>query len=143
MRIEKHAAAVIVDKSLGRRALGQDHVMRLELDVEIFDALDLIGLQDRDAIDQILGFDQHTIEIHGVMRRDEEIASRHVVAERSRLEANRQETSVGRSGGSGFLIGAVAATDAAPFGSGGIDAIAPGSANGELIAIRRLRARLQ
>ena len=59
MRVVKHAAAVVVDESLRQRAFGDDHVVGVELDVEILDLIDALGLHDRDAVDEILGLDQH------------------------------------------------------------------------------------
>ena len=59
MRVVEHAAAVVVDEGLRQRALGDDHVVAVELDVKIFDLLDLLGLHDRDAVDEIPGLDQH------------------------------------------------------------------------------------
>jgi len=46
----EHAAAVVVDEAFRQRAVGDDHVMRLELDVEILDFLHLPGLNDRDPL---------------------------------------------------------------------------------------------
>ena len=62
MRVVEHAAAVVVDEAFRQRALGDDHVMGVELDVEIFDLLNPLGLHDRDAIDEILGLDQDAVD---------------------------------------------------------------------------------
>ena len=48
-------------KRLRQRAFGDDHVVRVELDVEILDLVDMLGLHDRRAVDEILGLDQHAI----------------------------------------------------------------------------------
>ena len=50
-------------KRFRQRALGEDQSWRVELDVEILDLLDALGLHDRDAIDEVLGLDQHAVEI--------------------------------------------------------------------------------
>ncbi len=83
MRVVEHGAAVVVDEAFRKRPLGDDHVVRLELDMDIFDRFDPLGLDDGDAVDQILGLDQHAVEIHGVIGRDPQIARRHVLAERA------------------------------------------------------------
>ena len=62
MRVVEHAAAVVVDEALRQRALGDDHVVAVELDVEILDLLDALGLHDRHAVDQVLGLDQHAVD---------------------------------------------------------------------------------
>ena len=90
MRVLKHAAAVIVHKALGQRAFREDDAMRLELDVEVIDALDALGLDDRDAIDEIDGLDQHAFKEHRVVWRDPQIAARLMHIERARLDADRQ-----------------------------------------------------
>ena len=59
MRVVEHGAAVVVDEGFRQRPLGDDHVVGVELDMDIFDALDPLGLHDGDAVDQILGLDQH------------------------------------------------------------------------------------
>ena len=83
MRVVEHGAAVVVEKGFRQGALGDDHVMRVEFDVKIFDHVDAFGLQNRMAVDQVLGLDQHAamigrgpvwprkgtlLEIHRVMR---------------------------------------------------------------------------
>ena len=40
---------------------------------------------------EILGFDQHAVEIHRMMRRNPQIALRHVLIERAGLDADRQD----------------------------------------------------
>ena len=47
MRVLEDAAAVIVHEALGQGAFGNDDVVRVELDMEVIDALDLLGLDDR------------------------------------------------------------------------------------------------
>ena len=64
-RIVEHAAAVVVDEGLRQRAFGEDHIVGVELDVEIFEALDTLGLYDLTPVDQILGLDQDAIEAAG------------------------------------------------------------------------------
>ena len=91
MRIVEHAAAVIVDKGFRESALGDDDIVALKLDVEIFHLVHVIGLYDRHAVDEVLGLDQHTLDIHGVVRRYSQIAPRYIWLERSGLDADRQD----------------------------------------------------
>jgi len=64
--------------------------MALELDVEILDLIHFLGLGHREAIDQILRFDQQAPQIHRMMRRDPEIAPRQIIGECAGLDADRQ-----------------------------------------------------
>ena len=68
MRVVEHSAAVVVDEGFRRRALRDDHVVAIELDVEIFDLLDALGLHDGDAVDEVFGLDQHAVQIHCMVR---------------------------------------------------------------------------
>jgi hypothetical protein len=79
MRVVKHAAVVVVDVALRRRALGDDHIVAVELDMEILDLVDPLRLKDRYQIDQIAHLDQYPFEIHCVMRRNPQLAPRHTV----------------------------------------------------------------
>ena len=67
MRVVEHAAAVVVEECLRQRAFGDDHVVAVELDVEIFDLVDAFRLHDRDAVDEVLGLDQHAAAISKYM----------------------------------------------------------------------------
>jgi hypothetical protein len=91
VRVVEHAAAVVVDESLRQCALGDDHVVRVEFDVEVCEALNALGLHDGDAVDEILGLDQHAGEIHRVIGRYPKVALRQVLAERAGLDADRQD----------------------------------------------------
>ena len=46
---------------------------------------------DGGAVDQIMRGDQHAIEHHHMLRRHEKIADRHILAERTGTEADRQK----------------------------------------------------
>jgi hypothetical protein len=49
------AAVVAIDVALGRGALGEDDVVRLQFDVEVFEPVDRGLLGDRRAVDELLG----------------------------------------------------------------------------------------
>src|SRR5439155_18149511 len=82
----EHAAIVAIDIGLGRRPFGEDDVMRVELDMKVFEPIDLLRLLDRHPIDEMLGRYQYVIEIERVRRRDEEIARRYALRERPRRD---------------------------------------------------------
>ena len=63
IRVVEQAAAVVVDEAFRQRTLGDDHVVVVELDMDVFDYLDTVRLHDRGAVDQVPGFDQHSIEM--------------------------------------------------------------------------------
>ncbi len=86
----KHSAAVVVEKSLGESAFGEDDIVRLKLDVKIFHLAGSIGLHDRDPVDEVFRFDQDAGEEHCVMRRDPEVATGHIVFKRTGFDADRQ-----------------------------------------------------
>ena len=77
--VVEYAAAIVVDKALRQRPLGDDHIVSVELDVEIVHLVGALSLYDRGAINEVLGFDQHAVDVHGVVRRNPEVASRHMV----------------------------------------------------------------
>src|SRR5436305_9819564 len=64
--------------------------MAVELDVEIFDDVSIVGLDDVDAVHQIPRLDQDAVEIHRVVRRKPEVASRDIFVETARLETDRK-----------------------------------------------------
>jgi antitoxin component HigA of HigAB toxin-antitoxin module len=75
VRIVEHAATVVVDEAFRESALGDDHVVGFELDVHVLDLVGALRLHDRDAIEKVLGLDQHATafrvsQIHRVVRRD-------------------------------------------------------------------------
>ena len=93
--VVEYAAAVVVDEGFRQRTFGDDHIVSFKLDVNVLDLADALGLHDRRAVDQILCFDQHTVvivvrKIHCVVGRDPKIAPRHVVIERTGLDADRK-----------------------------------------------------
>ena len=59
MSVVKYAAAVVVDEGFRQRPFSDDDVVRLKLDVEILNLVDMLCLKDGGAVYQILGFDQH------------------------------------------------------------------------------------
>ena len=87
----EHGAAVVVEEGFRRCALGDDHVVGFEFDVEIFDLLDAVGLHDGHTVDEVLRLDQHAVEIHGVLRRYPQVAARRVLVKRAGLDADRQD----------------------------------------------------
>ena len=95
MRIVEYAAAAVVDEALRQRALGDDTSWVSSSMWKYSTFSTRLGLHDRHAVDQVLGLDQHAaemlvIEVHGVMRRNPQVAPRHVVVERAGLDADRQ-----------------------------------------------------
>ena len=70
-------AAVAIDKGLGRRALGQDHIVPLELDVEIFEPVDALDLANRHAIDEQPGRHERAVDIERVLGRQKKVPRRH------------------------------------------------------------------
>ena len=64
--------------------------------MEVIDALDPLGLNDRHAIDEIDSLDQHPIQEHGVMRRYPQVAARAIHIERACLDADRQHVRAAR-----------------------------------------------
>ena len=91
MSVVEYAAAIVVDKALRQRPLGDDHIVSVELDVEIVHLVGALSLHDRGAINEVLGFDQHAVDVHGVVRRNPEVASRHMVVQGAGLDADRQD----------------------------------------------------
>ena len=61
--IGEHQPVVAIDKRLGRRAVGEDHIVLVEFEVEVFDPIDAVLLHDRRAVDQMLGLHQYAIDI--------------------------------------------------------------------------------
>ena len=104
-RVVEHAAAVVVDEALGRRALGDEHVVAVEFDVPVLDALDAGCLDDADAVDEELGRDQGAVHEHGVLGRHPEVARGHAVFERAGHKADRQHDriAVGEAPGIGAM----------------------------------------
>ncbi len=92
-RIVKQTAIVIVDIAFRERPLGNDHVVIVKLQMEIFDLFDRLGLHHRYFINEILGLDQHAVQEHGVVRRNPKIASRGLISDRAGLDADRQNVS--------------------------------------------------
>ena len=93
--IVEHEPAVVIDKGFRQGTLGEDR-MCVQLDMEILDVFDALGLYDGDAVNEVLGLDQHALEmlvfeIHSMLRRDPEIALRHVLIKRAGIDADRQE----------------------------------------------------
>lgn len=102
MRVVKHAAVVVVDVALRRRALGDDHIVAVELDMEILDLVDPLRLKDRYQIDQIAHLDQYPFEIHCVMRRNPQLAPRHTVGQCTCPDADRQDVGLPQREASGI-----------------------------------------
>ena len=90
----KHVAAVVVDKALGRRTVGENHLVPGELDVEIFDLFDFLGLDDARAVDQEPRRNQRAVDVERVLGRDPQIARRHPVGDRPGGDPDRQNLAV-------------------------------------------------
>ena len=67
MRVVEHRAAVVVDEALGRSALGQDHVVAVQLDMHVVDPWQPAFLHDRGVVDEAARRHQNAIEPHGVL----------------------------------------------------------------------------
>jgi len=90
----------IVDEGFRRRVLGQDQRMIVQFDMVIGEDRRNPGLaDDRDAIDQRPGVDQGVFDQYGVIGRNQKIAGRGRIAQRARLDADRQHAErVGETG---------------------------------------------
>jgi hypothetical protein len=62
MGIVKAPPVVAFDIAFRRRAFGQDHLMRLEFEVEILDPVDRFGLHDAEPVDEVFGRDHNLVE---------------------------------------------------------------------------------
>ena len=89
-RVGEEAVVAGVEIALRRQALGEQDGMRVQLDVEILDRRPALLLADRRAVDQLAGADQLAVDEDRVIRRDQQIAVRHVVGERAALDADRR-----------------------------------------------------
>lgn len=58
MRVAEHGAAAVIDKGFRRSTFGEDRVVGFKLYVKILDATLAFGLDERNAIHQILRLDQ-------------------------------------------------------------------------------------
>ncbi len=84
---EGHAVAVI-EIGLAGQPLGEEHVVRIELDVEIADLLHLV-LHHGGAVDELADRHQYAIDVNGMARRETYFVLGHVLAESMALHANR------------------------------------------------------
>src|SRR4051795_9984772 len=91
MRVVEHGSAVVVDEAFGRRALSDDHIMCIELDMKILNLIDGRSLYDGNLIHQIDRLDQDALQVHGMVRRYPQIAPRHALIDRAGLDADRQD----------------------------------------------------
>ncbi len=103
-RVVEHPAVVAINIGLGRGALGVDHVVRRQLDVEIADRIDIACHHDGYAVHQLTGRHQNAIEVKRVLGRDMKIALRHTVGQRAGADQHWREVQVG--GGEGARIAA-------------------------------------
>src|ERR1700733_4408034 len=58
--------------------------------MEVLDLVDALRLDDGDAVEEVFALDQYAFEIHGVVRRDPQIALWHIVGQGAGLDANWQ-----------------------------------------------------
>jgi GrpB-like predicted nucleotidyltransferase (UPF0157 family) len=65
--------------------------VRFQIDMEVVDLLESFRLRDRNAIDEVLGFDQHAIDEHRMVRRNPEIARGYIDLKCARLDADRKD----------------------------------------------------
>ena len=91
MHVVEHRPAVVVHERFRRGAFRPNHLVPLEFDVDVLHALDRAGLGDGHAVDQFGGRHQHPVQVHGVQRRDMQIAPRQPCAEGARADADRQD----------------------------------------------------
>jgi hypothetical protein len=80
-------AIAVVQIAFARQPFGQDHVMALQLDMVIANLFHLV-LNDRRAVDQEAGRDQHALDEDRMARRHAQIARRHSLAERTGTNAD-------------------------------------------------------
>ena len=85
----------MVNEGLRQRALGDDDVMALKLDVEVFDLLTRSACTMETPLTRSLAsisMPPRVIqEVHGMVRRNPKIAPGHIVGERAGLDADRQD----------------------------------------------------
>ena len=58
--------------------------------MDVGNVVDTFGLEDVDAVDEVTRFDQHAIQIHGVVRRNPEIATGYTHLDGTGFDADRQ-----------------------------------------------------
>lgn len=102
MRVLEHEAVVVVNEALSLRALGDDYVVALKLEMKVLDRLDTPRLHNGDAVDKVFRLDQHAVEIHRMVRRNPQIALRHIVVERAGLDTDRQNVFAPRDKAAGI-----------------------------------------
>ncbi len=73
----------VVEIGLAGQALGEEHVVAVELDVEVADLLHLL-LHDRGAVDEAADRHQHAVDEHGVARRQPHLPRRNARREGAR-----------------------------------------------------------
>ena len=86
--VAEHVAVAGVEVAFGGRALGEDHRMAGQLDVEVVHRFDALGAGDAGAVHQLAGRDQHAVEAHHVFGRDQQVARRAARAEGAGGEAD-------------------------------------------------------
>src|SRR3982074_3226368 len=59
--------------------------------MDVRNLVDALCLKDVDTVDEVTRFDQHSVEIHRVMRRDPQIAARYASRDRTGFDADRQK----------------------------------------------------
>ena len=78
--IGESAPVAGVEVALGRQALGQQHIVRRQFHVPVADFFHRT-LADVGAVDEMADRDQVSAHIHGVVRRQQQIAPRQACAE--------------------------------------------------------------
>src|SRR5206468_10855091 len=92
--VVEHHPAVVVHVGFGGGAFGEDHVMAVQLDMEVVHALDGVHLDDGDAVHEGACGDQHVVDVHGVQGRDVEVPPGAVFAEGAGLDEDGQDVPV-------------------------------------------------
>ena len=89
-RVGEEAAVAGVEVALRRQPLGEQDGVLVQLDVVVIDRGPAAFLADGGAVHQLPGADQLAVHEDRVIRRDQQIAVRHVVGEGVAFDADRR-----------------------------------------------------
>jgi hypothetical protein len=89
-----------------RCPFGENHLMMIEFEMEVFEAVDCLDLPDRRAVDEKASGKEHAIDDQRMLGRHEQVARRHAVGQRAGFDADRQHVAI--AGNEPTVIGASA-----------------------------------
>ena len=88
VRVAEHRPVAAVQPALRGQALREDHVMAVQFDMPVLDAVHGL-LPDAVVVHQQVHWYQHAIGVDGMLRRDQQVTHREAVAERACGDADR------------------------------------------------------